>query len=152
MNLILHKAVETDVDAITACVRRAYEKYVPLIGRLPNPMTRNYSRAVVEHQVWILTSHSGHLQAVLELVSESGHLLVENVAVDPEFQHQGLGHRLMDFAEQEAQRQQFPEIWLYTNEKFVANIAFYAGRGYHEFKRVPFKGTDLVFMCKPLKD
>ena len=69
MNLILHKAVETDVDAITACVRRAYEKYVPLIGRLPNPMTTNYSRAVVEHQSLILTSHSGHLQAVLELVS-----------------------------------------------------------------------------------
>ena len=136
-----------DADAVAACVHLAYAKYVPRIGRKPKPMEANYARAIAQHQVWIVDGEAG-IAAVLELIPEEDHLLIENIAVDPARQGGGLGRRLMAFAEAEARRQGFGELRLYTNEKFVENIAFYEWLGYAVTGREPFKESAVVFMRK----
>jgi GNAT superfamily N-acetyltransferase len=143
----IRPARAADADAVAACVHLAYAKYVPRIGRKPKPMEANYAQAIAQHQVWIVDGEAG-IAAVLELIPQDDHLLIENIAVDPARQGGGLGRRLMAFAEAEARRQGFGELRLYTNEKFVENIAFYEWLGYAVTGREPFKGSAVVFMRK----
>jgi GNAT superfamily N-acetyltransferase len=146
---MIRAARPDDADAVEGCVHRAYEKYVPRIGRLPKPMLANYACAIAAHQVWIVDGEAG-VAAVLELIPQDDHLLIENVAVDPARQHSGLGRKLMAFAEDEGRRQGFRELRLYTNEKFVENIAFYGKLGYAGTERQPYKDSVVVFMSKTL--
>jgi GNAT superfamily N-acetyltransferase len=143
----IRRARPADADFVAACVHLAYEKYVVRIGRKPKPMEANYARAIAQHQVWVVDGEAG-IEAVLELIPEDDHLLIENIAVDPARQGSGLGRRLMAFAEDEARRQGFAELRLYTNETFVENIAFYEWLGYAVTGREPYKESAVVFMRK----
>lgn len=113
-------------------------------------MTVDYDRAVVEHQI-DLYEEDGELLALIELVPQADHLLIENVAVRPDQQGKGIGGRLLLHAEAVALSLGFTEIRLYTNAAWLVNIAFYAKRGYQEYHRgsiVP--GLTTVFMKKML--
>lgn len=143
----LRHALPTDVDAITALVRAAYGKYVPRIGREPYPMTVDYAVSIKEHQVWAAEEFD-RIIGTLVLVPSEDHLLIENVAVSPERQGTGLGKRFLRLADQEAARQGFPEIRLYTNVRFTENIAFYGRYGFTETSRSDLNGLDVVFMSK----
>jgi N-acetylglutamate synthase-like GNAT family acetyltransferase len=145
----LRLARAEDAPAVTALVRAAYGKYVARIGREPKPMVADYRRAIAAHQFWVL-EEAGALIAVLELIAEPDHLLIENIAVDPARQGHGLGHRLMDFAETEARRQGFAELRLYTNERFAENLALYGRLGYRTTYLEPLTGTHIVHMAKRL--
>jgi GNAT superfamily N-acetyltransferase len=112
-------------------------------------MLADYAQAIAQHQLWVIDGESG-IDGVLELIAESDHLLIENIAVDPARQGGGLGRRLMAFAETEARRQGFGELCLYTNERFVENIAFYGWLGYRATGREPYKESAVVFMRKEL--
>lgn len=81
----VRRAGTTDVLAIRELSRAAYAKWVPLIGREPWPMTADYGRAVAEHVIDLLEVN-GELVALIELIPQSDHLLIENVAVQPEQQ------------------------------------------------------------------
>ena len=85
---------------------------------------------------------------MLELVAQETSLLIQNVAVAPMQQRGGLGRRLMAFAEDEARRQGYAEVRLYTNEKFIASLGFYRSLGYRETHREPLGGSELVHMVK----
>ena len=112
-------------------------------------MSADYAAAIATHQLWVVDGEAG-LAAVLELIPEEDHLLVENIAVDPARQGSGLGRRLMAFAEAEARRQGFREIRLYTNANFAENIAFYRRLGYRVTTQEPYKESIVVFMSKTL--
>src|ERR1700742_2967613 len=142
-------ATEADLAPIEALVFSAYEKYVALIGRKPMPMLANYRVALAEHQLWVC-EREGSLVAVLELIPGAGHLLIENVAVNPVFQRCGLGRTLVAFAEGEARRQGFSEVRLYTNELFAGNVALYSRLGYRETHREAFKGANVIHMAKAI--
>lgn len=149
MNTIpgLRRAVDADAEPITALVRQAYAKWVPLIGREPKPMRADYARAVREHIVWVREDH-GRIVAVLELIPHADHLLIENVAVDPALQGQGFGTRLMTFAEGVAREMNLSEVRLYTNARFAVNIALYDRLGYLETRREPMGDSATVYMHK----
>jgi ribosomal protein S18 acetylase RimI-like enzyme len=147
----LRRAVPGDAAAIGALVRDAYGHYVARIGREPQPMTVDYDLAVREHQVWVLDG-ADSLRAVLELMPDHDSLLIVNVAVDPRAQGSGIGRKLMDFAEQEARRQGFTSLTLYTNEKMTENIALYTRLGYVETERRAIGQYRRVFMRKDLSD
>ena len=127
--LELRQAKATDAAAIRELTRAAYAKWVPLIGREPKPMTANYDEAVTRHRFDLLYV-DGTLAALIETIREPDHLLVENVAVSPDFQGRGLGRKLMAHAELLAREQGFDEIRLYTNQRFAENIALYRRLGY----------------------
>lgn len=142
-------ASAADVNAITALVRGAYAKYVPRMGKEPVPMRADYGKALLEHQVWVM-EEAGEIIATLELVPGDEHLLIENVAVSPQHQGRGIGHRMLTFAEAEALRQGLHEMRLYTAEAMRENIGLYAHLGYVETGRKTVSEIPRVYMSKRL--
>lgn len=148
----LRRAAINDVGAIRKLSRAAYAKWVPLIGREPWPMTADYGRAVTEHVIDLLEDN-GKLVALIELIPRPDHLLIENVAVDPDRQGEGLGEHMLKHAEAVARSMSIEELRLYTNAAFAANIAFYNKRGFTEYERCTVdSGTVAVFMKKSVGD
>lgn len=144
------RAGPADAAAVRSLTRLAYAKWVPLIGREPLPMTADYERAVVAHRIDLLET-DGTLLGLIETIAADDHLLIENLAIDPDQQGKGLGEHLLNHARILAQDLGYKEIRLYTNAAFTANIAFYAKRGFSEYAReaIP-KGGELVRMKQQL--
>ncbi len=146
---ILQRATLDAVPAIRELSRAAYAKWVPLIGREPQPMVADYAEAVRHHFVDLL--YIGvKLAALIEMLPKADHLLVENVAVSPAFQKRGYGRKLMAHAEQVAASMGLSEIRLYTNKLFAANLQLYCRLGYQVDYEEPFKGGFRVHMSKRL--
>jgi GNAT superfamily N-acetyltransferase len=145
----LRPATRDDVEAIRDMVRAAYAKWVPLIGREPTPMQADYAVAIVEHDFDLLVDGDA-LVGVLETMHRPDHLWIENVCVHPGWQHQGLGRRLLKWAEKRAAVAGTGEIRLATNEAFAANIALYKRVGYRVDRTEPFRGGTAVYMSKSL--
>jgi GNAT superfamily N-acetyltransferase len=140
----------TDVPVIHELVRAAYTKWVPLIGREPLPMTADYAVAVKEHDIELLfVDH--RMVGLIETMLNPDHLWIENVAISPGSQGQGLGRRLLARAEEKAAAAGRGESRLQTNGAFAANIALYTKLGYEIDKREPFMGGIAVHMSKKLR-
>lgn len=149
-SLPLRRATGADADAILALTRAAYADWAALIGRDPKPMTADYGRAVRDHHI-DLHEIDGVLIALIELIRHPDHLSIENIAVHPDHHRRGLGGALMDHAETRARDLGHPEIRLYTNAAFASNLAFYARRGFTEYRRAPIDaGGEIVHMRKPV--
>jgi ribosomal protein S18 acetylase RimI-like enzyme len=144
---ILRPAGAGDREAIESLVRAAYGGYVERIGRRPAPMDADYAALIAAGHVTVL-ERDGAVAGAIVLVPMEGHLLVENVAVDPAAQRGGLGRRLMAHAEEEARALGLAELRLYTNEKMVENIAWYPRLGYRETERRAESGFARVFFAK----
>lgn len=146
-HLTIRRATMADAPVVREITDLAYARYVPLLGRKPQPMTGDHHAMIVEHGVWLLVDEEGPL-GVLELIAEPGCMLVYNVAVRPEHQKQGLGRRLLDWAERETARAGHDRIRLYTNALMEDNLRLYARLGYDETGREPYMGSTLVHMAK----
>jgi len=87
---------------------------------------------------------------VVVMMPEAHWMFLENVAVHPDLQHQGLGRRLLAFVEECAREAGLPEIRLYTGALMVENIRLYERLGYQQTDRRLDHGFDRVFMAKRL--
>jgi ribosomal protein S18 acetylase RimI-like enzyme len=144
------RATTSDVDAIGRLVERAYGGYECRLGIRPGPMDDDYARRVSEDEVWVVAPQTGGLAGLLVLAVRSDHLLLDNIAVDPERQGEGLGRRLLDLAERRAREQGFDTIRLYTHHLMVQNQRIYERDGYVETHREPEHGFGRVFYTKHL--
>jgi len=115
-------------------VERTYAHYVPRIGRRPSPMDDDYEARVAAGELWVV--HDGELAGNVLLRTQGDYLLVDNLAVDPSRQREGLGRALLDFAELEAARRGLAELRLYTNVAMTENITLYRRLGWDEDDRV----------------
>ena len=88
---------------------------------------------------------------LIVLVEIGDRLLIENVAVDPDRQGEGIGRRLLEFAEGEARRAGIGTLVPYTHEKMSENLALYARLGYEEEERRRENGFSRVFLSKRLE-
>lgn len=129
MSELLRRAGPEDAALVAALTRAAYAKWVPLIGREPKPMTADYEAAVVRDRIDLFYV-DGALAALIQLIEEPGCLLVENVAVSPDFQGRCYGRRMMAHAEAVAAELGLANMRLYTNKAFAENIALYLKLGY----------------------
>ncbi|HEY3687031.1 MAG TPA: GNAT family N-acetyltransferase [Streptosporangiaceae bacterium] len=145
----IRRAVGADVPAIAACVRAAYEMYVPRMGMRPAPMDADHAARVAAGQTYVLTSEDA-VAGLIVLVPEDGDLLVENVAVHPSHQGHGYGRVLMEFAERRARETGAGSLTLYTHEFMTENQRIYTRLGYTETTRRTEHGFARVFMAKPL--
>ena len=125
----IRRAAPADAPTIRSLTRRAYAKWVPLIGREPWPMVADYDAAVRDHLIDLLTIE-GELAALVEMIAQPDCLLVENLAVAPAHQSRGYGRLLMRHAEQVAEALGLRTLRLYTNQRFTENIALYGHLGY----------------------
>ncbi|HEY9536492.1 MAG TPA: GNAT family N-acetyltransferase [Kiloniellaceae bacterium] len=146
---MIRPALPADLARIEAIVEAAYGPYLARMNRKPAPMVDDYRRRIAAGQTHVLEEH-GDIVGVLVLEPGDGFLLLDNIAVDPAHHGRGLGKRLMDFTEEEARRQGYRFIELYTNEVMVENIARYRHLGYVETNRVRVAGYDRVYLRKAL--
>ena len=145
----IRRAGPEDAAAIAALTRAAYEKWVPVIGRLPKPMAADYDVAVREHLIELL-EEDGMLVGLVECIREPDHLLIENLAVAPAHQGKGHGHRLIARVEALARELGLSEVRLYPNKLFAENVAFYKKLGYRVDGESAFKGGLIVHMSRRL--
>ena len=147
--LSIRRASPADAGTISRITDAAYAKYVPLMGRKPQPMEIDYHQVLAEHPVWILWLDD-RPAGVLVLMREPEAMLIYSVAIDPAYQKRGLGRRLLAWAEQEARHAGYAQIRLYTNALMEANIALYTRLGYIETSRELYRGLTLVHMHKQI--
>lgn len=147
--ITLRTAVPADAAAIRDLTRAAYAKWAPLIGREPKPMGADYEAAVREHRFDLLHV-DGVLAALIETIDEGDQLLIENVAVAPEHQGQGLGRHLLAQVEAIAAGLGHDRIRLYTNQRFEENITLYKRLGYRIDGEEPIGDGVVVHMSKAL--
>ena len=112
-------------------------------------MLDDYAARIADGAVYAL-GRDGVMCGVLVLLDFPGYLLLDNIAIDPSCQGQGLGRILIDFAEGEALRRGYLEVRLYTHETMTENIAMYPRLGYEESHRVTEKGYARVYMRKKI--
>ncbi|HYF08886.1 MAG TPA: GNAT family N-acetyltransferase [Acetobacteraceae bacterium] len=138
-----------EAHAIRTLVRAAYAHYVPRIGIEPLPMVDDYAARIAARQAWVL-ERDGRLAGVIVLEDTPDGVLLDNVAVASDAQHQGIGRALIAFAESEARRRGQARLWLYTNERMTENLALYARLGFVETGRAERSGRKAVYMEKRL--
>ena len=145
----IRRARSTDVVEISTCVEAAYRHYISRIGKPPGPMLDDYSKVVGQHQVFVAEKNK-RVIGVLVLIRKKVGILMDNVAVLPKYQGQGLGHRLIQLAETQAFEQGFKYLHMYTHELMTENIEMYKRLGYVETERCIEKGYRRVYMRKKL--
>lgn len=138
-----------DAASVAELVDAAYRHYVARIGGKPGPMRAAYAAVIRDHAV-LVAERDGSLAGVLVLARTDEGLLVENVAVHPDWQGRGLGRVLLDRAEAEAAADGVTRVYLYTHELMTENRALYAHLGYVEYERRVDDGFARVFLEKRL--
>lgn len=149
----IRPAEPDDVEAIADIVERAYGVYVERIGMRPGPMDDDHGEQVRRGLVHV--AEDGRRDAgeeggaavvgLIVLVELEERLVIENVAVDPARQGEGIGRRLLEFAEEAARRAGLGTVALYTHEKMTENLALYARLGYEEDERRRVEAFSRVF-------
>ena len=153
----IRKAGTGDVTAIEAVVERAYGGYVEPIGMRPGPMDSDYAEKVGRGLVFVAEECGTDgedaeppIAGLIVLVELEDRLLIDNVAVDPDRQGEGIGRRLLAFAEERARGAGLDRVALYTHERMSENLALYARLAYEEDERRQEDGFARVFMSKRL--
>jgi GNAT superfamily N-acetyltransferase len=145
--LVLRRAGPADAAAVRELTRQAYAEWLPVVGREPTPVTADYDRIVRQDPVDLLL-RDGELVALAWMVLHPDHLLLESLAVAPAHQGRGYGRRLLAHAERLAAGRGLPQVRLYTNRLFAANVALYLSAGYAIDGEEPFWGGVKVHMSK----
>jgi len=150
METPIRRGRDDDCDAIRACVRAAYAKYIPRMGKEPASMLADYSTLIAEGVVPVISDESDVLGVVV-CFPKDGYFFLENIAIDPTSQGEGFGRSLMAFVEREARAAGRDEIRLYTHARMVENLAYYPKLGYEEIDRRREDGYDRVYFRKVLR-
>lgn len=145
----LRRAGPADAAPITACVTAAYSPWIARIGRKPAPMQDDYASLIDTGHV-VVADSAGSIIGVLVLAKTPDGFLLENVAVLPSHQAQGVGKALLKHAEQVALEMGYASLYLYTNERMAENVALYRRVGYVEYAHRTEHGHSRVFMRKTL--
>jgi ribosomal protein S18 acetylase RimI-like enzyme len=145
----IQQATPDDLAQIERLIYAAYAKYLDRMEKPPAPLLADYAALIARGEVYILALR-GEIAGALVIEAQDRALLIENVAVDPAAQGQGLGRRLMAFAEHYAWKRGLRELRLYTNEVMIENLAFYRRLGFEEVERRVDDGYHRIFLRKPL--
>ena len=145
----LKPAQEDDLPFVKRCAELAYEMYVQRIGKPPAPMVADFPTALLQGELELIYA-DGKSAGFLVSQMREDHLFVENVAVHPDFQNQGIAKTLFVILDQRAAQNGLAAIELYTNEKMTENLAFYPKLGFVETERRSEAGFDRVYFRKTL--
>lgn len=149
-DLTLRLATVADAEAVKTLTCCVFEKYIEQIGRVPRTMLADYAQVIASEQVWVVEENR-YLVAVLVLAARKNHYHINNLAVHPDKQRQGLGRALLRHADKQSIQAGYQEIWLHTNETMTGNIRLYTAMGYQEKYRQLYQGTYSLYMRKDLK-
>jgi len=142
-----------DARKVSDISERAYvPAYEAIIGEAPKPAWEDYSQRIADGRVW-LAEIGGETAGVLVVETDQDFLLIYSIAVDPDFQGQGLGLALLRQAGTLAAEMGLNEVRLYTNSRMEANIRLYLKAGFLRIGERPHPsriGERLTDMSKPV--
>ena len=141
----IRKATAHDAARIAAIARSAFSKYVPRLGREPAPMLADFAAHIANDLVVVIES-AGELAGYVIAWPETDAYFIDNIAVDPARQSEGLGRSLIDYATNQAKRLNLPAVRLYTNAAMIENLSLYARLGFVETHRAIENGYHRVYM------
>ena len=136
-----------DVAALSSLVEKAYTPWIETVGRRPRPMDDDYVARCKVGQAW-LAEQDAELVGVLVIEDMPGYLFLHNVAVEPAYQHRGLGRGLMRFVEDQGRLRGYDQVRLTTSEVMARNVALYTGLGYVVTEKEPTATVDRLWMTK----
>lgn len=85
------------------------------------------------------------------LTKDSQHYYIHRLAIHPSAQGRGYARKLMDFAENKAQRDNIASVRLDTFSRNIRNQKFYEARGYQRLESIYFpKQSEFPFYCYEL--
>ena len=145
----IRKATADDAARIGEISRAAYSKYIARLGREPAPMLADFAAEISAGRVVVIQT-AGAIDGYMIAWPQAEAYFIDNVAVDPARQGQGLGRRLFDHALQEARRHGLSAIRLYTNVAMTENLSMYAHLGFVETHRAVESGFQRVYLRLPL--
>ena len=138
-----------DAAAIRAIARAAYQRYVAAIGREPAPMVADFEGQIGEGRIDLLVLGETVAGFAVHFPRAEDYF-VENIAIDPACQGQGLGRWFMAWIDARARAAGRDRVRLYTNEKMTENLVFYPRLGFEEEERRFEDGFHRVYFVKPL--
>jgi ribosomal protein S18 acetylase RimI-like enzyme len=142
---LIRQAAADDAARIGAIARAAYAKYVPRMGREPAPMVADFAAAIAAQLVVVIEA-AGEVGGYMIAWPEADAYFIDNIAVDPARQGEGLGRRLIEHAAALAKRLRLPALRLYTNVLMTENLSMYEHIGFVETHRATEKGFHRVYM------
>jgi GNAT superfamily N-acetyltransferase len=113
-------------------------------------MDDDYEARIAAGELWVV--HDYELAGTVLLRTSGDYLLVDNLAVEPQRQGEGLGRALLELAELEAGRHGLGELRLYTNAAMTENIAMYGRLGWSEYDRTTEGPYSRVYFRKPVSE
>lgn len=145
----LRRATAADATALATLQEAAYAPNRSLLGVEPVPLLTSAEEVLARYEVW-LAEAAGAPAGALVLDPHPDHLMIWSVAVDPAHQGVGFGDELLAAAEARARDLDLSELRLYTGDKLVRNIDWYARRGYATARVEDLPDRRLVHMHKRL--
>ena len=142
---LIRRASAEDAARIGVIARAAYTKYVSRMGREPAPMLADFAAEIAAGHV-VVVEIGGVVAGYMIAWPEVGAYFIDNIAVDPGRQGEGLGRQLLDHAIGEATHLCLPDIRLYTNAAMTENLSMYAHLGFVETHRAVEKGFHRVYL------
>jgi len=125
------QATFSDMSHVWRLVYNAYSDYIPLLGRTPPTFLEDFDSHVALGNTW-LCEHGGNMAAMVVLTPMLDHMLIQAMCVDPLLQGQGLGQRLLSYAEHRAAVLGLRELRLYTNSMMIRNVKIYRRWGFKQ--------------------
>ncbi|WP_157966400.1 GNAT family N-acetyltransferase [Oceanibium sediminis] len=143
----LRRAGAGDLPAVRAIAQAAYAPYVARIGRRPAPMVADFGAHLAREELWVIGAPvAGYLVAY----RDGDAWQIDNLAIAPHRQGQGVGAALLLAGEALARDAGAGRVTLYTNARMEGNIAWYQRCGYQLTDRRKEDGFERVFFEKPL--
>ena len=148
--MVIRDGVEADGPALRAVCARAYTPYISVMGCRPGPMLADYEAHLRSDKVLVVEKdEGGHpVGYAIILHADDGYWL-DNIAVDPAAQGEGIGRRLI-LAVEDWLHARTDRYRLYTNVMMTANIGWYRSLGFRETGRHHVDGFDRVYFEKQL--
>jgi len=146
---VIRRATQSDLSSVRQIAEQAFEPFVAAIGKKPAPMVADFAKQVDDGVVFVMTSKSAVLGYCVSYPTDAG-WHVENLAVSPAVQGQGVGAKLMADAEHRARDAGAHAVELYTNVAMEGAIAAYPRLGYEEVRRAEEDGFQRVYFRKAL--
>ena len=139
----------SDAAGMKRCAERAYQHYIPRMGKPPAPMLEDYEDIIQRHTAFVI-EEQGEIIGLLVLIPKASAMLLDNIAVDPAHRGKGPGRRLLEPAETRARSRGYAHLELYTNRRMTENLAMYPALEYAETGRRLEQGYNRIYMRKAL--
>jgi ribosomal protein S18 acetylase RimI-like enzyme len=145
----VRNATADDAARIGEIARAAYSKYIARIGREPAPMLADFEAEISAGRVVVIET-AGTIDGYMIAWPQTEAYFIDNLAVHPVRQGQGLGRRLIDHALHAARRHGLSAVRLYTNVAMTENLSTYAHMGFVETHRSVESGFQRVYLSLSL--